>query len=73
MFAITDREAQIEALWTYEVSTEKVLRRAVKKGFITQEEADGFSERLLNSLIRIISLVFASLILARKCGWRTSA
>ena len=50
MFAITDREAQIEALWTYEVSTEKVLRRAVKKGFITQEEADDFSERLFEQL-----------------------
>ena len=50
MFAITDRETQIEALWTYEVSTEKVLRRAVKKGFITQEEADEFSERLFEQL-----------------------
>lgn len=42
---MTDREAQIEALWTYEISTEKVLRRAVKKGFITQAEADEFSEK----------------------------
>lgn len=50
VFAITDREAQIEALWAYEVSTEKVLRRAVKKGFITQEEADEFSERLFEQL-----------------------
>ena len=50
MFAITDREAQVEALWTYEVSTEKVLRRAVKKGFITQEEADELSERLFEQL-----------------------
>lgn len=50
MFAITDREAQIEALWTYEISTKKVLRRAVKEGFITQEEADKFSERLFEQL-----------------------
>lgn len=50
MFAITDREAQVEALWPYEVSTEKVLRRAVKKGFITQEEVDEFSERLFEQL-----------------------
>ena len=50
VFAITDREAQIEALWTYEISTEKVLKRAVKKGFITQEEADEFSERLFEQL-----------------------
>ena len=47
---MTDREAQIEALWTYEISTEKVLRRAVKKGFITQAEADEFSEKLFEQL-----------------------
>lgn len=41
-----EQEAQIEALWTYEVATEKVLRRAVKKEFITQEKADAFSEKL---------------------------
>lgn len=29
---MAEREAQIEALWTYEVSTEKVLKRAIKKG-----------------------------------------
>ncbi len=40
VFAMTDREAQIEALWTYEISTEKILRRAVKKEFISQTEAD---------------------------------
>lgn len=50
MFAMTDREAQIEALWTYEISTEKVLRRAVKEGFITQAEADEFSEKLFEQL-----------------------
>lgn len=49
-FAITDREAQIEALWTYEISTEKVLRRAVKKGFISQTEANDFSEKLFEQL-----------------------
>lgn len=47
---MTDREAQIEALWTYEISIEKVLRRAVKKGFITQVEADEFSEKLFEQL-----------------------
>lgn len=47
---MTDREAQIESLWTYEISTEKVLRRAVKKGFITQAEADEFSEKLFEQL-----------------------
>lgn len=48
VLAMTDREAQIEALWTYEISTEKILRRAVKKGFITQAEADEFSEKMEN-------------------------
>lgn len=47
---MTDRGAQIKALWTYEISTEKVLRRAVKKGFITQAEADEFSEKLFEQL-----------------------
>lgn len=47
---MTEREAQIEALWTYEVVTEKVLRRSVKKGFITQQEADEFSEKLFEEL-----------------------
>lgn len=47
---MTDREAQIEALWTYEISTEKILRRAVKKGFISQAETDDFSEKLFEQL-----------------------
>ena len=47
---MTDREAQIEALWTYEISTEKILRRAVKKGVITQAEADEFSGKLFEQL-----------------------
>ena len=32
------------------MDTEKVLRRSVKKGYITQEEADGFSEKLSEQL-----------------------
>lgn len=47
---MTDREAQIEALWSYEISTKKILRRAVKKGFISQTEADEFSEKLFEQL-----------------------
>ena len=47
---MTEREAQIEALWTYAISTEKVLRRAVKKGFISQAEADEFSAKLFEQL-----------------------
>ena len=40
----------IEALWTYEIATEKVLWRSVKKGYITKEEADEFSEMLFEQL-----------------------
>ena len=47
---MTSREAQIEALWTYEISMEKILRRVVKKGFISQTEADEFSEKLFEQL-----------------------
>lgn len=47
---MTDREAQIEALWTYEISKKKVLKRLVKKGIMTQAEADGLSERMLEQL-----------------------
>ena len=47
---MTDREAQIEALWTYEISHEKILKRNVKKGYITQAEADEFSEKLFEQL-----------------------
>lgn len=47
---MTDREAQIEALWTYEISREKVLKRIVKKGLMTQAEADELSERMLEQL-----------------------
>ena len=50
MSTMTERETQIEALWTYEVATEKVLRRSVKKGYITQEEAEEFSEKLFEQL-----------------------
>ena len=47
---MTSREAQIEALWTYEISTEKILRRSVKKGFLSQAEADELSEKLFEQL-----------------------
>lgn len=47
---MTSREVQIEALWTYEISTEKILRRSVRKGFISQTEADEFSEKLFEQL-----------------------
>jgi len=47
---MTDREAQIEALWAYEISKEKVLKRLVKKGIITQTEGNDLLERMLEHL-----------------------
>ncbi|WOC76441.1 hypothetical protein RX717_05520 [Intestinibacillus sp. NTUH-41-i26] len=65
---MTDREAQIEALWIYEISTEKVLRRAVKKGFITQAEADEFSEKLFEQLDTKKIRAFSHRRWVRRCG-----
>ena len=67
---MTERETQIEALWTYEISTEKVLRRAVKKGFITQAEADEFSEKLFEQLNTKKFLDFFHRHLEKKCALR---
>ncbi len=47
---MTDREVQIEALWTYEISKEKVLKRIVTKGIMIQAEADELSERMFEQL-----------------------
>lgn len=47
---MTDRDDQIAALWTYEISTEKVLKQLVKKRIMTQAEADDHSERKLEQL-----------------------
>ena len=47
---MTEREAQIETLWIYEISREKILKRIVNKGLMTQAEADGLSERMLEQL-----------------------
>lgn len=47
---MTEREAQIEALWTYEISHEKILKRLIRKGIMTQVEADALSERMLEQL-----------------------
>lgn len=47
---MTEQEEQIEALWTYEISIGKILRRAVKKRFISQAGADDFSEKLFERL-----------------------
>ena len=47
---MTDKEAQAEALWTYAISKEKVLRQLVKRGVIPQEEADWMSEQIYEQL-----------------------
>lgn len=47
---MTEREAQIEALWTYEISHEKILKRLIRKGIMIQVEADALSERMLEQL-----------------------
>ncbi|MEA5018691.1 MAG: hypothetical protein VB009_08295 [Erysipelotrichaceae bacterium] len=47
---MAEREAQIKALWTYDVATEKVLGWSVEKGYITHKEADEFSEKLFAQL-----------------------
>ncbi len=64
---MTDQGAQIEALWTYEISTEKILQRAVKKGFISQMEADEFSENCLSNWITKRFLGFSRPLLETRC------
>lgn len=39
-----------EAIWTYEISLEKVLKRLVNKGIFTQEHADYMSDQLFKQL-----------------------
>lgn len=47
---MTEQEKRTEALWTYAISHEKVLHRLVKKGYLSQEDADSFSDRLYEEL-----------------------
>ncbi len=39
-----------EAIWTYKISQEKVLKRLVEKGIFTQEHADYMSDQLFEQL-----------------------
>lgn len=43
---MTEQEKRTEALWTYAITSEKVLHRLVKKGFLSPEDADLFSDKL---------------------------
>ncbi len=47
---MTEQERRTEAIWTYAISHEKVLHRLVRKGFLSQEEADRFSDMLYEEL-----------------------
>jgi len=47
---MTDREAQIEALYTCELPSEKIVRQVVKFGFISQIRVDEFAYRLFMQL-----------------------
>ena len=47
---MTDKEAQAEALWTYAISQEKILRQFVKRGVIAQEDANWMSDQLYEQL-----------------------
>ena len=47
---MTERARQAEALWTYEISREKLLKRHVEKGIIRQEDADELSEAMFQQL-----------------------
>ena len=47
---MTEQEKRTEAIWTYAISHEKVLHRLVGKGFLSQEEADRFSDMLYEEL-----------------------
>lgn len=50
MITMSERDAQIEALWTYQITEEKTLRRLVGKGYLTQAEADDLSQALFDQL-----------------------
>ena len=47
---MTEQEKRTEAIWTYSISREKVLHRLVKKGYLAQEDADLFLQRMYDEL-----------------------
>ena len=47
---MTDEQAQAEALWTYAISYEKMLRQFVKRGVMPQKEANWLSDQLYEQL-----------------------
>ncbi len=47
---MTDEEKRAEALWTYFISRERILRRLVEKKIMTQEDADDFANRMYEQI-----------------------
>lgn len=47
---MTKDKKRIEAIWTYSISREKVLKRFVKKNIITQADADMYSQKMFEQL-----------------------
>ena len=47
---LTEDEKRLEAIWTYSISIEKVLKRLVEKNIITQTDADMYSEKMFEQL-----------------------
>lgn len=47
---VTEEEKRAEAIWTYCISREKILKRMVEKDVMTQDLADTLSERMLEQL-----------------------
>ena len=47
---MTEEEKRAEAIWTYSISREKVLKRLVEKNIITQTIADTLSEMMFEQL-----------------------
>jgi len=47
---VTEEEKRAEAIWTYCISREKILKHLVSKDLMTQDLADTLSERMLEQL-----------------------
>lgn len=47
---VEEIDERAEAIWTYEISVEKVLKRLVEKDIFTQEQADEYSAKMFEQL-----------------------
>ena len=64
---MTAEEKRAEALWTYFISKERILRRLVEKKIMTQEDADDFANRMYEQSIWMRFRVLAFLIWVKRC------